>query len=139
MNKKEEKTKLQELLLIPISDICFNDKDIEIFSGQVSIGNIPYYSNTNLIIYDTSDEALNWLKWDFVFNQDKKYISDLVSTMIKTEKFILTCATFRKLYVKDNKGNLLLYVSCSYTNGQWEIFKENNFTTAYSKLSRQTF
>lgn len=124
MNLQNEIEKIQLALQIPITNLIFNDKGVEIISGTKNIGAIPYYNVAGILTYDNAKESVNWLNWVDVYDQNKNEIDNLIIGLAETNEIILSNSTFRRLYVKDKSDKLLMTVICSYTNNEWKVMKE---------------
>lgn len=122
MDKLKEKKKIESLLKIPVSDIFFDDESnsVQIISGTINMGAIPFYSVSGIITYETA--AVNFLKWVDLYNAHKKVIDPLIIDSLNRKDIVATYGTFRRLYIKDLKDNLICTVICTYNNG-WSIEK----------------
>ncbi len=124
MDKLKEIAKIQSALKIPITDIIFHERSVEIISGNKNIGSIPFYDVAGIYTYDNSKEAINLLDWIAVYEQNKNEIDNLLSELTNSDETILNFSTFRRLYVKDKDQNLIMSVICSYEMTEWTVTKE---------------
>ena len=122
MNKQHEIAKIQNFLKIPVTDIEFNNDNVQIKSGTKSIGGIPYYSVANILSYDTDVSIVNWLKWNEIYEQNKIEIDNLIIELFGTNEIAISLGTFRNLYVKTPNGEISSTVNCSFDNS-WSITK----------------
>ena len=124
MNKSHEIAKIQNALQIPINDIVFNSNRVEIISGNINIGAIPFYNLAGIYTFESSAEVTNWLKWNMVYNQSENDINGLIIELIKSSEIVISLGTFRRLYVKDKTDNLLTNVNCVYDANGWNVHEE---------------
>lgn len=123
MNKAIEISKVQSLLKIPVSDLLFNHMNVEVISGVVNIGGVPYYNVSGILSYDTSVAVVNWLNWTEIYGQNKLEIDAQIVRLLGTDKIDISLGTFKNLYVRDHEGVLLCGVTCSFDNG-WTVVKQ---------------
>ena len=122
MNKNHEITKLLPLLGIPINDIIFKGSYVDVISGQANIGGIPYYTLAGILKYDTAEGIVNRLRWEAIYDENKEQINILLFQKYGND-ITVTLGTFRRLYIRDEKGNLRASVLCTYDQ-EWKIFQE---------------
>lgn len=123
MNKEVEIGKIQRELKIPVTDIEFFPTYVEIVSGKENIGGIPYYNVAGIYSYDSDTNAVNWLKWEKVYNQHKNELDQKVADLIDDSDIVIALGTFRRLYAKKSNGDFLCAVNCFYEN-DWTVEKE---------------
>ncbi len=123
MNKSIEISKVQNALKIPVTDLNFNDQSVTIFSNEINIGNIPYYSHGGVITYDNHENVLNWLNWVEIYKFNKVNIDNLIIEISGTSDIKVGYGIFRNLYVKNTKDEILFTVNCQYENNIWKVIK----------------
>lgn len=126
MNIQNELEKIRNGLKIPISSIEFFDKYVDLFSGGVKIGPLPFIDVKGIITYEIEERTVNWLKWQYVYDQNATAIRDLIEASFGLEKqpFLLTCGTFRTVYL--NKGEEKdLRIVCYFEDDVWKLEKQN--------------
>ena len=123
MDKTNEISKVQSLLKIPVSDLLFNPTNVEVISGRVNIGGIPYYNVAGILSYDTAINVVNWLNWTEIYNQNKSDIDAQIVELVGTDKIVIGYGTFRNLYIRNQDGDLLCVVTCAFDNG-WTVAKQ---------------
>ena len=121
MNKTSEKQKVQNSLLIPISDITFQNEYIEIYSGGIYIGGIPYYKTRENIIYDNSENVVNKLYWVAVYDNNKEEINNLIEDIGIHEEEEIVLATYRRLYIRNTDGEINKSVICRFEENKWKV------------------
>lgn len=122
MNK--EITIIQRELKIPITEVIFSPTYVEIISGKDNIGSIPYYTVAGINTYDTEKNAVNWLKWDKIYNQHEAEIERKIVDLVGEDDIVISIGTFRRLYAKKSDGKLICAIECSYNGDAWEVQKE---------------
>jgi hypothetical protein len=115
---------IQRELKIPISDVMFSATYVEIISGRDNIGSIPYYTVAGINTYDTDKSAVNWLKWDKVYDQHKAELNQKIIDLVAKEDITISLGTFRRLYVKNSNGEMICAIECSYNGNDWDVQKE---------------
>jgi hypothetical protein len=121
--KMEELIRIANLLKIPIEKIITFPEYIEVISGNQNIGSLPFINVSSIIRYDASDAVLSRFRWNFIYSQNTNQINPLIYDLLNKEEdeIEITIGGYRNLYVKDNAGNLICGITCSFINGQWTI------------------
>lgn len=120
MDKQVEVPKIQDILKIPVTDIEVNDANVQVISGDSNIGGMPYYSVADVITYDNSENVLNWLAWDAVYDQNKGEIDSLIVELLETDEIVIKLGTFRNLYISNQEGDLICKANCAYGD-KWTV------------------
>jgi len=126
MEKEIQLPIIQRELKIPVKDVIFNEtyNYVEIISGNVNIGSIPYIVTPGNLIYETDPSNTYRLKWDQVYFQNQETIDSMIKKVIGRDDIEITILTFRRLNVKEKEtGSNICGVTCSY-DGQWNVGRE---------------
>jgi hypothetical protein len=62
IDKSREIKIIQQQLMIPVTDVQFQDAYVDVYSDGRKIGGLPYYHLNMIITYDTAEGFLKWLK-----------------------------------------------------------------------------
>lgn len=118
--------KLLQLLQIPIERTVDFGNYVEIIFNDVNIGSVPATQTPGNRIFETGPEVLNLLRWDFIYRSEKESIDQAIASIFGVEREVLeiTLGTFRRLYVRDKEGEMIGSVTCIFTDGQWNIYPE---------------
>ena|SRR5690554_4476223 len=121
----DEIIKITNLLKIPVERIVTFPEYVEIISGNQNVGSLPYITISNIKTYDTSEPVLNTFRWQYIYSENAEEINPLIYELLKQEEdnIQITLGIYRKLYVKDNEGNLISAVTCSYLDENWKVEK----------------
>ena len=121
----EELIKITNLLKIPIEKIITFPQYVEIISANQNVGSLPYITVANIKTYDTSDGVLARFRWNHIYFENTENINPLIYNLLEKEEteIEITVGGYRNLYAKDNEGNLICGITCSYTNDEWTINK----------------
>lgn len=119
----EELIRIANLLRIPVESTITFPTYIEIISGNQNIGSLPFITVSNVNVYDTSDAILSRFRWNYIYSQNQQSINILIYDMLQKEEdeIEITIGTYRNIYIKDLKGNLICHIICSYLDGEWTI------------------
>jgi hypothetical protein len=118
--------KLASLLNIPVERTVDFGNYVEIIFNEANIGTIPSVLTPGNRIFDTSPEVVNNLRWDHVYLTEQESIDQAIASVLNKDKedLQITIGTFRRLYVRDENGELINSVICSYAQGQWNVYPE---------------
>ena len=119
----DEIIRITNLLKIPVERIITFPEYVEIISGNQNVGSLPYITVANIKTYDTSEPVLNTFRWQYIYSENAEKINQLIYELLKQDEdnIKITLGIYRKLYVKDNEGNLLSLITCSYVDGNWKV------------------
>ena len=123
MDKANEILKVQQLLKIPVSDLVFNATYADVISENLNVGGIPFYNVAGILSYETGEGVVNWLKWSDLYVHNKSQIDKEIISLVGTGEIVIQVGTFRNLYVRNEKGDLISFVNCSFENG-WKVSKQ---------------
>jgi hypothetical protein len=121
----EEQNSIAALLKIPIEKVINFSDHFEIIYANQNIGSLPYIVFANQNKYDTGEEVLNKLRWNYVYEQNMNKINQLIFDLLKKDEdeIEISIGGFRNLYVRDSKGKLICGITCSYNNNEWAVEK----------------
>jgi hypothetical protein len=121
----EELIKITNLLKIPIEKIITFPQYVEIISANQNVGSLPYITIAKINTYDTSDGVLGKFRWNHIYSENADVINPLIYNLLEKEEeeIEITIGGYRNVYAKDNKGNLICGITCSYINDEWTINK----------------
>ncbi len=72
-------------------------------------------------IYDTDERNLLKLNWSIISEKYKNELRELLEKSMGNSNIKITLATFRKLYVRDLKDNIVGYFDCIYDDNNWSV------------------
>ena len=124
VNTAREKERIVDLLSIPVSSLVFSSFFCEIFIGVHSIGCLQFDHTPQGLQYDTTKASLQKIDWKRVYQYCAVELNALIQSEIKLRSFKVVAASFGRLFVEDETGNLIASFHCSYKNSVWKISNE---------------
>ena len=119
-----EKQKLIDLLKIPISSLSYSRFYCELFLDQQSIGFLSISLTPSGIQYETHKEALQKLNWSKVYSFHQKELNEKIEKLILLHSFRAIPIAFRRLYIEDEKDQLIASMECTFENQLWNVQDE---------------
>lgn len=123
----EEIKKLERNLQIPISEINFNEKHVELRLNGSTIGAIKYIKNEEDVIFDFSDESEGSLNWKLIVDIESERIRPLISDVLKRNDFKVEASDYPMIKILNQEGNLQFSAACVYEDGKWHLHQDTNF------------
>ncbi len=129
MDKNEVRTKLIDILKIPISKVVIGNGSIEVWVNQYNIGNVFFNIGPAQIPIYTANvpEVLMKLRWDLVYTCWKNEIGECIKGVFGNEFNLneTTVTGFRYLLLRkkvDDKNPIR--VQALYDGVNWNIYKD---------------
>jgi len=124
MNLEQEKTKLIKIIRIPITDIKFFVSYCDLYCKNHKIGVLPTFEIKGILHYDTNKDSLFKLDWANIYLDNKDLLTEKIKDSLDLQEINVTIGTFRRLYVRDSKDNLIGVFECVFENDSWRVNKE---------------
>ncbi|WP_009036428.1 hypothetical protein [Indibacter alkaliphilus] len=124
MNLEQEQIKLIKIIRIPITDIKFSAGYCNLYNENHMIGVLPTFEIKGILHYDTNEDSLSKLDWKNIYLDNRDLLTEKIKDSLDIKEIKVTIGTFRRLYVRDFKDNLIGAFECIYENDSWRVDKE---------------
>ncbi|EOZ96176.1 hypothetical protein A33Q_2769 [Indibacter alkaliphilus LW1] len=88
------------------------------------IGVLPTFEIKGILHYDTNEDSLSKLDWKNIYLDNRDLLTEKIKDSLDIKEIKVTIGTFRRLYVRDFKDNLIGAFECIYENDSWRVDKE---------------
>lgn len=139
---------LERNIGIPISELNFKDKQVELVLNGKTIGFVAFLRQEDQILFDFSEESLSVINMQLVYESEHLKIKPLVEDFIKRSDFQIISEDFPTIKIVDQEGNFLYSAECMYENSVWKLThdinfeldkRENEIKSLRSKLNQNTY
>lgn len=89
------------------------------------IGVLPTFEIEGILHYDTNKDSLFKLDWTNIYLDNKDLLTEKIKDSLDIKEIKVTIGTFRRLYVRGIKDNLIGAFECIYENDLWRVNCKN--------------